>query len=91
LAAELGTAREVVSPQLNEFQRRGWISTSRGAIDISRPDALREDFYFAFMRAEENSHRNFMPRGLAASPVHRLEDMPCWTSFISRSGLASSP
>lgn len=34
LAAELGTAREVVSRQLNEFQRRGWIITSRGAIDI---------------------------------------------------------
>lgn len=42
LAAELGTAREVVSRQLSEFQRRGWISTSRGAIDISRPDALRQ-------------------------------------------------
>jgi len=42
LAAELGTAREVISRQLNEFQRRGWIVTSRGAIDISRPDALRQ-------------------------------------------------
>lgn len=42
LAAELGTAREVISRQLNEFQRRGWIATSRGAIDISRPDALRQ-------------------------------------------------
>lgn len=42
LAAELGTAREVISRQLNEFQRRGWISTSRGAIDIARPDALRQ-------------------------------------------------
>jgi CRP/FNR family transcriptional regulator len=42
LAAELGTAREVIGRQLNEFQRRGWISTSRGAIDISRPDALRQ-------------------------------------------------
>ena len=42
LAAELGTAREVVSRQLNEFQRRGWISTSRGAIDIARPEALRQ-------------------------------------------------
>jgi CRP/FNR family transcriptional regulator, anaerobic regulatory protein len=41
LAAELGTAREVVSRQLNEFQRRGWISTSRGAIDITQPDELR--------------------------------------------------
>lgn len=42
LAAELGTAREVISRQLNEFQRREWIATSRGAIDISRPEALRQ-------------------------------------------------
>jgi len=42
LAAELGTAREVVSRQLTEFQRRGWITTSRGAIDITRPTALRQ-------------------------------------------------
>ena len=42
LAAELGTAREVVSRQLNEFQRRGWITTSRGAIDITRPAELRQ-------------------------------------------------
>lgn len=40
LAAELGTAREVVSRQLNEFQRRGWIAGSRGAIDILKRDAL---------------------------------------------------
>ena len=42
LAAELGTAREVISRQLNEFQRRGWIATSRGSIDIARPEALRQ-------------------------------------------------
>lgn len=41
LAAELGTAREVVSRQLNEFQRRGWIATSRGAIDILDEGGLR--------------------------------------------------
>lgn len=41
LASELGTAREVVSRQLNEFQRRGWIATSRGAIDIIDATALR--------------------------------------------------
>lgn len=40
LAAELGTAREVVSRQLQEFQRRGWIAQSRGAIALSDPDAL---------------------------------------------------
>ncbi|HVZ04072.1 Crp/Fnr family transcriptional regulator [Hyphomicrobium sp.] len=42
LAAELGTAREVISRLLNEFQRRGWITTSRGAIDLARPEALRQ-------------------------------------------------
>lgn len=42
LASELGTAREVVSRQLNEFQRRGWISTSRGAVDILNSDGLRQ-------------------------------------------------
>jgi CRP/FNR family transcriptional regulator len=42
LASELGTAREVISRQLTEFQRRGWIATSRGSIDIARPDALRQ-------------------------------------------------
>lgn len=40
LAAELGTAREVVSRQLHDFQRRGWISTSRGAIDLIDRAAL---------------------------------------------------
>jgi CRP/FNR family transcriptional regulator len=34
LAAELGTAREVVSRQLGEFQRRGWIRQSRGTIEL---------------------------------------------------------
>jgi CRP/FNR family transcriptional regulator len=34
MAAELGTAREVVSRQLGEFQRRGWIGQSRGVIDL---------------------------------------------------------
>lgn len=42
LAAELGTAREVVSRQLNEFQRRGWIATQRGAIDILDDAGLRQ-------------------------------------------------
>jgi CRP/FNR family transcriptional regulator len=41
LAAELGTAREVISRQLNEFQRRGWISTTRGAIDVVNADGLK--------------------------------------------------
>jgi CRP/FNR family transcriptional regulator len=34
MAAELGTAREVVSRQLGEFQRRGWIAQSRALIDL---------------------------------------------------------
>ncbi len=34
LAVELGTAREVVSRLLKEFERRGWVRLSRGKIDI---------------------------------------------------------
>jgi len=34
LAAELGTAREVISRQLSEFQRRDLIKQSRGVIEI---------------------------------------------------------
>lgn len=41
LASELGSAREVISRQLHEFQRRGWISTARGTIAILQPDDLR--------------------------------------------------
>lgn len=41
LAAELGTAREVISRQLNEFHRRGWISTSRGTIDVVHAGGLK--------------------------------------------------
>lgn len=40
LAGELGTAREVVSRQLQEFQRRGWIALARGTIAIQDPAAL---------------------------------------------------
>ncbi len=35
LAGELGTAREVVSRQLKEFQRRGWVDVSRGEIRMT--------------------------------------------------------
>ena len=35
MAAELGTAREVISRQLGEFQRRGWVAQSRGMIEIA--------------------------------------------------------
>lgn len=41
LATELGTAREVISRQLQEFQRRGWIARSRGAIRLLSPQALQ--------------------------------------------------
>jgi CRP/FNR family transcriptional regulator len=34
LAKELGSAREVVSRQLQEFQRRGWVRGSRGQITL---------------------------------------------------------
>lgn len=41
IATELGTAREVVSRQLAEFQRRGWIGQRRGAVDLADRAALR--------------------------------------------------
>lgn len=40
LASELGSAREVISRQLQEFQRRGWISSSRGLITLNDCAAL---------------------------------------------------
>lgn len=40
LATELGTAREVISRQLQEFQRRGWIAQARGVIRLTDPAAL---------------------------------------------------
>lgn len=40
LAIELGTAREVVSRQLQDFQRRGWLALSRGTLTITNRDAL---------------------------------------------------
>ena len=42
MAAELGTAREVVSRQLKEFERRGWLKLGRGVINISDLAALKE-------------------------------------------------
>ncbi|MFA7096501.1 MAG: Crp/Fnr family transcriptional regulator [Gammaproteobacteria bacterium] len=41
IATELGTAREVVSRQLKEFERRGWVRLGRGRIEILDPPALR--------------------------------------------------
>lgn len=40
LAVELGTAREVVSRQLKEFERRGFVALSRGRIQVIDPTAL---------------------------------------------------
>jgi CRP/FNR family transcriptional regulator len=40
LAVELGTAREVVSRQLKDFERKGWLRLGRGSIDLLQPDAL---------------------------------------------------
>ena len=41
LASELGTAREVVSRMLAEFQRRGWIALTRGHIELIEIEKLR--------------------------------------------------
>ena len=40
LAAELGTAREVVSRQLKEFERRGWVRLARGQVHVADAGAL---------------------------------------------------
>jgi CRP/FNR family transcriptional regulator len=40
MAVELGTAREVISRQLKEFERRGWLSLSRGTIELRDAAAI---------------------------------------------------
>ncbi len=40
LSVEIGTAREVISRQLKEFQRRGWIEQTRGSIVLVDIEAL---------------------------------------------------
>lgn len=42
MAAELGTAREVISRQLQEFQRREWVAQSRGTITLLDKTALAQ-------------------------------------------------
>ncbi len=42
IAAELGTAREVVSRQLKEFEQRGWIALGRGHLAVNDRKALSE-------------------------------------------------
>lgn len=40
LSVELGTAREVISRILGDFQRRGWVETARGEIRIINREGL---------------------------------------------------
>ncbi|WP_299692167.1 Crp/Fnr family transcriptional regulator [uncultured Tateyamaria sp.] len=40
MAVELGTAREVISRQLKEFERRGWLTLSRGVIELRDVPAI---------------------------------------------------
>ncbi|NOX76504.1 MAG: Crp/Fnr family transcriptional regulator [Gammaproteobacteria bacterium] len=42
LARELGTAREVISRLLKEFERHGWLALKRGRVRVVAADALRE-------------------------------------------------
>lgn len=42
LAAELGSAREVISRALAEFQRRGWVAQARGALRLTDRPALEK-------------------------------------------------
>lgn len=42
MATELGTAREVVSRLLSEFQRRDWVSLARGTIAVRDRRALEQ-------------------------------------------------
>jgi len=40
IAQELGTAREVVSRTLKDFERRGWVTLARGTVQIADQAAL---------------------------------------------------
>ncbi len=40
LATELGSAREVISRQLKDFEQRGWIEPQRGRIRLLEPESL---------------------------------------------------
>ncbi len=41
LATELGSAREVISRHLKDFEQKGWITQQRGHLQICNPDALQ--------------------------------------------------
>jgi CRP/FNR family transcriptional regulator len=40
LATELGTAREVISRLLKEFERNGWVKLHRGSVEINERESL---------------------------------------------------
>lgn len=40
LATEIGSAREVISRQLKEFERQGWVALHRGKVEIRDREAL---------------------------------------------------
>ena len=40
LAVELGSAREVISRQLKDFENRGWVKLSRGQVEVTDLKAL---------------------------------------------------
>ncbi|HSP00763.1 MAG TPA: helix-turn-helix domain-containing protein, partial [Thioalkalivibrio sp.] len=42
LAVELGSAREVVSRALKDFERHGWVRLARGHIDLLDRSALEK-------------------------------------------------
>jgi CRP/FNR family transcriptional regulator len=42
IAVELGTAREVISRQLKDFERRGWVSLHRGRVEVRDAGALAQ-------------------------------------------------
>lgn len=45
IAIELGTAREVISRSLKEFEKAGWLQLGRGRIAAIRRDALQEKLF----------------------------------------------
>ena len=40
LATEIGSAREVISRQLKDFERQGWVVLHRGKVEVRNRDAL---------------------------------------------------
>lgn len=42
LATELGTAREVISRLLKDFEQQGWLKLHRGSVELSDRPALRQ-------------------------------------------------